>query len=207
MGSALSPLWDAEAIAVIGATERTGALGRLPVTYLQRYGYRGRILPINPSAETILDLPAYPSLRVAPGPVDLALVMVAAERVPDAIDDCTAAGVPVAVVMSSGFAEAGPEGKALQDEVVRRARAGGVRVVGPNCIGSVGFGTGQVASFSPMFGAEDVPVRHGSIGFVTQSGALGYGAVSLALARGLGLGWVVNTGNESDVGAVEVLTE
>ncbi|HEX6921037.1 MAG TPA: acetate--CoA ligase family protein [Actinomycetes bacterium] len=207
MGSSLAPLWDARSIAVIGATERTGALGRLPVAYLQRYGYRGRILPINPSAESVLGLPAYPSLRLAPGPVDLALVMVAAERVPDAIDDCAAAGVPVAVVMSSGFAEAGPEGKALQDEVVRRARAGGVRVVGPNCIGSVGFGTGQVASFSPMFGAEDVPVRDGSIGFVTQSGALGYGAVSLALARGLGLGWVVNTGNESDVGAVEVLTE
>lgn len=210
MASPLSPLWDARSVAVIGATERAGALGRLPVTFLQRYGYRGRILPVHPTAETVLGLPAYASVRAARDatgePVDLALVMVAAARVPDAIDDCAAAGVPVAVVMSSGFAESGEEGAALQDEAVRLARAGGVRLVGPNCIGTVGFETGQVTTFSPLFSADDVPMRSGSVGFVTQSGALGYGAVSLALARGLGLGWAVNTGNEADVDAVEVLT-
>jgi acyl-CoA synthetase (NDP forming) len=212
MVSPLSPLWDARAVAVVGATERPGALGGLPVSFLQRYGYGGRILPVNPSAGTVLGLAAHPSVaaaREATGePVDLALVMVAAARVPDAIDDCAAAGVPVAVVMSSGFAEAGAEGAALQDEAVRRARAGGVRLVGPNCIGTVGFATGQVSSFSPLFSAEDVPMPdEGSVAFVSQSGALGYGAVSLALARGLGLGWAVNTGNEADVDAVEVLTE
>jgi acetate---CoA ligase (ADP-forming) len=209
MVSPLSPLWAARSIAVIGATERVGALGRLPISYLQRYGFGGRILPVHPSAGSVLGLPAHVTVaaaRDASGPVDLALVMVAASRVPAAIDDCAAAGVPVAVVMSSGFAEAGPEGVALQEEVVRRARAGGVRVVGPNCIGTVGFATGQVSSFSPLFSADDVPMRAGSVGFVSQSGALGYGTVSLALARGLGLGWVVNTGNEADVDTVEVLT-
>ncbi|HEX6935147.1 MAG TPA: acetate--CoA ligase family protein [Actinomycetes bacterium] len=211
MASPLSPLWDARSVAVVGATERPGALGRLPVQFLQRYGYRGSILPVNPNAQTVLGLAAYPSVaaaRTSTGePVDLALVMVAAPRVPDAIDDCAAAGVPVAVVMSSGFAEAGDDGAALQSEAVRRARAGGVRLVGPNCIGTVGFATGQVTTFSPLFSADDVPMRAGSVGFVSQSGALGYGAVSLALARGLGLGWAVNTGNEADVDAVEVLTE
>ena len=212
MVSPLSPLWDARSVAVVGATERTGALGGLPVAFLQRYGYGGRILPVNPSADTVHGLPAHPSVaaaRQATGePVDLALVMVGAARVPDAIDDCAAAGVPVAVVMSSGFAEAGAEGAALQEEAVRRARAGGVRLVGPNCIGTVGFAAGQVSSFSPLFSAQDVPMpAAGSVGFVSQSGALGYGAVSLALARGLGLGWAVNTGNEADVDAVEVLTE
>jgi acyl-CoA synthetase (NDP forming) len=210
MASPLSPLWDARSVAVSGATERAGALGRLPVSFLQRYGYRGRILPVNPTAESVLGLPAYASVRAARDatgePVDLALVLLSAARVPDAVDDCAAAGVPVAVVMSSGFAESGEVGVALQDEVVRRARAGGVRLVGPNCIGTVGFSTGQVTTFSPLFSADDVPMRSGSVGFVTQSGALGYGAVSLALARGLGLGWAVNTGNEADVDAVEVLT-
>ncbi|MGH8970920.1 MAG: CoA-binding protein, partial [Actinomycetes bacterium] len=201
----LAPLWDAASIAVIGATERPGALGRLPITFLRRYGYPGRILPINPSSPTVLGLDAYPTVTAAPGPVELALVMVAADRVAAAVDDCVAAEVPVAVVMSSGFAESGPAGKALQDDVVRRARAGGMRIVGPNCIGTVGFATGQVSTFSPLFGADDVPMRSGSVAFVSQSGALGYGAVSLALARGLGLGWAVNTGNEADVGAVEVL--
>jgi acyl-CoA synthetase (NDP forming) len=209
MAHPLTPLWDARSVAVIGATERAGALGRLPVAFLQRYGYRGRILPVNPNASSVLGLPAHPSVaaaRAATGePVDLALVMVGADRVADAVDDCAAAGVPVAVVMSSGFAESGADGAALQAEVVRRARAGGVRLVGPNCIGTVGFGSAQVTSFSPLFSADDVPMRTGSVAFVSQSGALGYGAVSLALARGLGLGWMVNTGNEADVGAVEVL--
>ena len=212
MVSPLSPLWDARSVAVIGATERPGALGRLPVAFLQRYGYGGRILPVNPTAETVLGLPAYPSVAAARAttgePVDLALVMVAAARVPDAVDDCAAARVPVAVVMSSGFAEAGDQGAALQAEVVRRGAAGGVRIVGPNCIGTVGFATGQVSTFSPLFSADDVPMPSSStVGFVSQSGALGYGAVSLALARGLGLGWAVNTGNEADVDAVEVLIE
>lgn len=210
MASPLSPLWDARSVAVVGATERPGALGRLPVQFLARYGYRGSILPVNPNAQTVFGLAAYPSVAAARAstgePVDLALVMVAAPRVPEAIDDCAAAGVPVAVVMSSGFAEAGDDGAALQADAVRRARAGGVRLVGPNCIGTVGFATGQVTTFSPLFSADDVPMRAGSVGFVSQSGALGYGAVSLALARGLGLGWAVNTGNEADVDAVEVLT-
>lgn len=202
----LSALWNARSVAVIGATDRPGAIGRLPVAYLQRYGFPGRIHPVNPSAETVLGLRAYPSVTAIGEPVDLALVLVAAARVPDAIDDCAAAGVPVAVVMSSGFAEAGDAGQSLQDEVVRRARPGGVRVVGPNCIGTVGVANGQVTSFSPLFSADDVPMRAGSIGFVSQSGALGYGAVSLAMARGLNLGWVVNTGNEADVTTVEVLS-
>src|SRR5512134_1622703 len=120
MASLLSPLWDARSVAVVGATERPGALGRLPVQFLQRYGYRGSILPVNPNAQTVLGLASYPSVAAARAstgePVDLALVMVAASRVPDAIDDCAAAGVPVAVVMSSGFAEAGEDGAALQAE-------------------------------------------------------------------------------------------
>ncbi len=203
----LAALWDARRVAVIGATERAGALGRLPVEFLLRYGFEGEVLPVNPRAERILGLPCYPSVSEAPGPIDLAMVMVAAARVPEALDDCAAAGVPVAIVASSGFAEAGSEGAALQDEAVAKANAGGVRLVGPNCIGSVAFDRGLVASFSPLFSADDVPMRAGDVAFVSQSGALGYGAVSLAMERGLRLGWAVNTGNEADVTALEVLAE
>ncbi|MGH8867246.1 MAG: acetate--CoA ligase family protein, partial [Actinomycetes bacterium] len=202
---ALRPLWDARAVAVVGATERVGALGRLPVEFLLRYGYAGRVLPVNAKGGTVLGLPAYASLTECPGPVDLALILVAADRVPDVVTECAAAGVAAAVVMSSGFAETGEAGAKLQDEVVERARAGGLRLVGPNCIGTVGFHAGQVSAFSPMFAAETVPWQPGGVGFVSQSGALGYGAVSLALERGLPLGWAVNTGNEADVTAVEVL--
>jgi acetate---CoA ligase (ADP-forming) len=201
----LSALWNARSVAIVGASERPGSLGRLPVDYLLRYGYAGRILPVNPNAPAVQGLTCYPSVAAAPGPIDLALLLVAAARVPAAIDDCAAARVPVAIVGSSGFAEAGePE---LQRELVRRARAGGVRVVGPNCIGAVGADNRQVVSFSPLFSAPEVPFLGGSLAFVTQSGALGYGTVSLAYERGLGLGWIVNTGNEADVTAVEVLHE
>ncbi|MFD5467793.1 acetate--CoA ligase family protein [Kitasatospora sp. NPDC127059] len=205
--SAISALWNADSIAVIGATERKGALGRKPMDYLLRYGYKGRILPINPRGGEILGVPAYPSLREVPGPVDLALIMVSADRVAGAVDDCVAAGVPLAVIASSGFAETGPEGAALQERIVATARAGGLRLIGPNCIGAVSYNTRVLATFSPLFGADDVPFEPGTLGFVSQSGALGFGAASLALQRGLRPGWVVSTGNDADVTALEVLRE
>jgi acyl-CoA synthetase (NDP forming) len=203
----LSVLWDAKAIAVVGATDREGALGRLPVEHLQRYGYAGRIVPVNPKGGMVCGLAAQPSLTEAArsGAIDLALVMVPAAAAADVVREAGRVGIGVCVVMSSGFAETGPQGRQRQDELVRVAREAGVRLVGPNCIGSVGFGTGQVACFSPLFTADDVPSLSGRVGFATQSGALGYGAVSLALERGLGLGVAVNTGNEADVGTLEVL--
>ncbi|MGK4580710.1 acetate--CoA ligase family protein [Kitasatospora sp. HPMI-4] len=205
--SAISQLWEADSIAVIGATERAGALGRKPMDYLLRYGYKGRILPINPKAGEVLGVPAYPSLKDAPGPVDLALIMVSADRVAGAVDDCVAAGVPLAVIASSGFAETGPEGASLQARIVERARAGGLRLIGPNCIGAVSYNSRVLATFSPLFGADEVPFEPGSLAFVSQSGALGFGAASLALQRGLRPGWVVSTGNDADVTVLEVLQE
>jgi acetate---CoA ligase (ADP-forming) len=203
--TALSMLWSASSIAVVGASDRAGALGRLPVDFLQRYGYAGRVLPVRPDGAAVAGLPSYTSLRDCPPPVDLAMIMVAAERVPAAVEDCVAAGVPVAIVCTSGFAETGADGAATQESIVRVARAGGLRLLGPNCIGTVGVGTAQVSSFSPLFAGEHTRLVPGSLGFVSQSGALGYGAVSLAFERGLGLGWIVNTGNEADVTTVEAL--
>ncbi|MFH8788692.1 acetate--CoA ligase family protein [Streptomyces roseoverticillatus] len=205
--SAISALWNADSIAVIGATERPGALGRKPMDFLLRHGYKGRILPINPRGGEVLGVPAYPGLTDVQGPVDLALIMVAADRVPGAVDDCIAAGVPLAIIASSGFAETGEEGAALQDDLVTRARAGGLRLIGPNCIGAVSFNNRVLATFSPLFGAESVPFEPGTLAFVSQSGALGFGAASLALQRGLRPGWVVSTGNDADVTALEVLRE
>lgn len=206
--SPLAALWSARSVAVVGASDRPGSLGRLPVEFLQRYGYAGRILPVRPDGASVAGLPSHASVRECrrdQGPVDLAMVMVAAPRVLAAVQDCADAEVPVAVICTSGFAETGEEGAALQAEVVRAAHEGGVRLVGPNCIGSVGVAAGQVSSFSPLFSGERTELVPGAVGFVSQSGALGYGAVSLAFERGLGLGWVVNTGNEADVSAVEVM--
>ncbi|GIG57838.1 CoA-binding protein [Longispora fulva] len=222
-------LWSARSIAVVGASGRAGSLGRLPVEYLLRYGYSGQILPINPTATEICGLRAYPSLAAA-GPVDLALIMVGADKAVAAVAECAAHGVPVAILGASGFAEAGaPE---LQEQLL--AARGGTRILGPNCIGAATLATGLVASFSPWFagaattlradtnplaGSEVVPGRaivqgrhtnirsRTAVALVSQSGALGFGAASLAVDRGLPLGWVVTTGNEADVTALEVLTE
>ncbi|MGO1056033.1 acetate--CoA ligase family protein [Crossiella sp. CA198] len=202
---ALAALWSARSVAVIGASERPGALGGRPVEFLLRYGYQGRVLPVHPTNETVFGLPAYPKVAACPGPVDLAMIMVAADRVPAAIEDCVAAGVRAAIVCSSGFAETGAEGARRQETLVAQAKAGGLRILGPNCIGSVGVASGQVTSFSPLFEAPSTRLVPGSLALVSQSGALGFGAVSLAFERGLGLGWSVSTGNEAEVTALEVL--
>ena len=200
----LSALWSASSIAVIGATERVGAMGRLPVEYLQRFGFAGRILPINPKGGTVLGITAYPSIESIPGHIDLALIMVPAGSVRDAVTHCAAAGVKVAIVMSSGFAETGEEGARAQADLVAIARAGGMRLVGPNCIGAVGGEHRVLATFSPVFASESTPLPHGPVALVSQSGALGFGALSLGLERGVPIGIAITTGNEADVTASEI---
>lgn len=201
----ISALWSARSVAVVGATDRPAALGRLPIEFMKRFGYMGTLYPVRPDGAPVAGLKSYRSIAECPAPVDLVMIMLAADRVVDTLDDCARAGARTVIVCSSGFAETGVAGQALQDDLVAAARAGGLRLVGPNCIGSVGVGNAQVTCFSPLFGGQDTTLVDGPLGFVSQSGALGYGAVSLAYERGLGLGWVVNTGNEADVSALEVM--
>jgi acyl-CoA synthetase (NDP forming) len=198
-------LWSARSVAVVGASERPRALGRLPIEFMKRFGYSGFLYPVRPDGVPVAGLRSYRSVAECPTPVDLVMIMLSADRVGQALDDCISAGALAVMVCSSGFAETGPAGQVLQDDLVAAARAGGLRLVGPNCIGSVGVHNAQVTSFSPLFEGPDTTLVDGQLGFVSQSGALGYGAVSLAYERGLGLGWVVNTGNEADVGALEVM--
>jgi len=203
---ALRALWAAHSVAVVGASTRAGHPGRLAVEFLLHYGYSGRILPIHPTASEIAGVPAYPSVQAAGG-AELALILVPAAAVEAAVDDCAAACVRVAIVGSSGFAETGAEGRAAQDRLVARARAAGMRLVGPNCIGAAGFANGLVASFSPLFSGAQTTLTPGGIGFASASGALGFGTVSLALERGMGLFAAVSTGNEADATALEALAE
>lgn len=206
--SPLSALWSASSIAIIGATERAGAMGRLPIDYLLKYGYGGRILPVNPKGGTIMGLPVYRGIGEAAQDLDaaieLALIMVPAGAVQQAVTDCAEAGVRVCVVMSSGFGEVDDDGRRRQDELVRVARERGMRLVGPNCIGSVGGPLSVLATFSPVFSSDNTPRPDGPLALVSQSGALGFGALSLGLERDLPVGIAVTTGNEADVTAEEV---
>lgn len=205
MGS-LSALWSAQSIAVVGATERTGAMGRAPIEYLQRAGYQGVIYPINPKGGTILGLAAYENIAEVKAPIELALIMLPAALVKAALIECGKAGVGVVIVMSSGFAEAGPDGAIAQDELVAISNQYQMRMIGPNCIGAIGGALGLVASFSPVFAAATTKVAAGSIALVSQSGALGFGMYSLGMDAGVPIGIVVTTGNEADVSAIEVAT-
>jgi acetate---CoA ligase (ADP-forming) len=203
----LSALWSAKSIAVIGATERAGAMGRAPIEYLQRYGYKGEIYPVNPKGGTILGLTAYTSVTDIKSKVELALIMVPAALVEESLKQCGIAGVGVVIVMSSGFAEADEAGAQAQARLFEIAQQYKMRMVGPNCIGAVGGGQGLVASFSPVFAGASTQVAAGSVALVSQSGALGYGMYSLGMDAGLPIGAVVTTGNEADVTALEVARE
>ena len=203
----LRPLWAAQTIAVVGATERVGAIGRLPIEYLTKFGFEGFIAPVNPKGGTILGLPAFQSMAEIPQHIELALIMVPASSVREAVKDCAAAGVDVAIVMSSGFGEVDPDGQIAQQELVDIARADGMRLVGPNCIGSVGGAHRVMATFSPVFSSESTPLPAGNVALVSQSGALGFGALSLGLERGVPIGIAITTGNEADVTATEVAAQ
>ncbi|OIQ83353.1 succinyl-CoA synthetase subunit alpha [mine drainage metagenome] len=205
--SQLSVLWSARSIAVIGATERIGAMGRLPIEYLQRFGYEGFIAPVNPKGGSILGLPTFSSLPQVDREIDLALILVPAEAVEQAVRECADAGVKTCIVMSSGFAEIGHEGLAAQAKLVEIARTSGMRLLGPNCIGVVGGQHRIYATFSPVFGALSTTAPSGDLALISQSGALGFGALSLAQERSVPLGVAITTGNEADVSAVEIADE
>ena len=179
-------------------------MGRLPLEYLQKYGYAGEIFPVNPKGGEILGLKAFDNVKNIGKKIDLALIMVPANFVKEAVQDCADAKVGVAIVMSSGFAEADEAGAVAQDELLAIAKKSGMRLVGPNCIGSAGGASKLAATFSPVFSGPTTPLEGGNIALVSQSGALGYGIYSLAVDRSLPIGFVVTTGNEADVTALEV---
>ena len=206
MSQAISWLWRARSIAIVGASDREGAMSRLPISYLKRFGFQGKIYPINPKGGEIAGISAYKSIKDVPEQVDLALIMVPVTAAKDAVRECAEAGVAIATVMGSGFAESGEAGQVLQDEITSIAKELGMRIVGPNCIGSVGSDAKLLATFSPVFNSPSTELARSGLALISQSGALGYGTYSLGADRSLPIGVVVTTGNEADVSAMEVST-
>lgn len=199
----LDALFSPRSIAVVGASDARGRIGGVPVDLLRRMGWPGRILPVNPRARTIQGLPAFASLREVGEPIDLAVLAVPQSAIDATMDDAAAAGVRAAVVFTAGFAEVGGEGEAAQRRLSARAREAGIRVVGPNCLGVMNCRERMYATFSPAPGIG--VARAGSIGLVSQSGAFGAYAYSLARDRGIGLSVWASTGNEADVQVADVI--
>ena len=202
--SALAGLLSPRGVALVGVSGRPGNPMARPLRYLREHGFAGGIYPVNPGYSELEGLPCYPTLADVPGPVDLVLVLVPAERAADAVREAGAAGASAAVVFASGFAETGEEGAAAQRELVAAGRETGVRVLGPNCQGVVHTADGLVATFTA---AADRPLPPGrGVAYVGQSGAVGGSVLDMACEMGLGLSAWVSTGNQADLDLVEVST-
>ncbi|WP_026875936.1 GNAT family N-acetyltransferase [Jiangella gansuensis] len=189
-------------VAVVGASRSRDKVGQTLVRNLVLSGFTGPVYAVNRAARAITGLPAYRSVRDIPGEVDLAVVAVPADAVTDVVLDCAAKGVRGLVVVSSGFAETGePAGRSRQAELVRLARAHGMRIVGPNCLGIVN--TDPEHSLNASLAAVLPPP--GRVGFFSQSGALGSAILGDGAARGLGLSTFVSAGNRADVSGNDLL--
>jgi acyl-CoA synthetase (NDP forming) len=188
-------------VAVVGASRRPDTFGGLAFRHVLANGFRGELYPVNPNADFVGSRHASPSVAQVAGTVDLAIVAVPAETVPDVARDCAEAGVAALVVISAGFAEAGPAGAARLAELLEVCRSNGMRLVGPNCMGVVN--THPDVSLTATFARADVPA--GTIGFVSQSGAFGAAAIDGVSKRGIGLSAFVSLGDKADLSSNDLL--
>jgi len=193
--------FDARSVAVIGASRRHDTIGQTLVRNLVLGDYQGRVYVVNPAAQSVAGLPAYRSVGDIADPVDLAIVAVPAESVQEVVLDCAAKGVHGLVVISSGFAETGEEGRRRQRQLVGLARSYGLRLIGPNALGIINTDADVSlnASLSTL-----MPPR-GRAGFFCQSGALGVAILEKVSRRGLGLSTFVSAGNRADVSGNDLL--
>jgi len=199
----LRALVSPRSIAVIGASDDPTRIGGRPLGYMLRSGFQGPIWPVNPKREVIQGLPAFASVDALPEAPDAVIVAVPAAVVPETLEACAAKGAKAAVVFSSGFAEMGDEGRQAQDRIRSIARAGGIRVLGPNCLGVFNAHNGWIATFSSS--VEREPPAPGPVAVASQSGAYGSHAFALLRARGVDTGIMITTGNEADVDLADAI--
>lgn len=199
----LSRLFTPRSIAVVGASATPGKIGAMPVSLLRQHGYDGRILPINPRADSIQGLPAAPDLAALDTDVDLVILAVPAAHAAQALQSARPDQVGGAVVFTSGFSETGAEGVAMQEALCAIARERGIRLLGPNCLGYMNVRHKVYATFSPA--PANGAVALGGIGMVSQSGAFGAYAYCMARERGLGLSHWISTGNEADIDVADCI--
>lgn len=194
----LDPIFKPRSVAFVGASNSLRKWGGRVLAMALDAGFPGAIYPVNQREERVQGLKAYPALADIPDQIDLAVITVPAAQVPSIFEQAAAKGVRGAVVISSGFAEVGEEGRRLQEEIKAIAREGGIRFVGPNCMG-IWSAAGRLSL------CFDSHLRPGPISFVSQSGTLGSYLGQLAMAKGYGLSKFINTGNMADITFAEYL--
>jgi acetyltransferase len=191
-GNPLDVMFMPRSVAVIGASEREGSIGRAVLSNLIDSDFPGTVYAVNPFAHTVLALPSYPTITAVPEKVDLAVITTPAEAVLEVVRDCVAAKVPACVIISAGFKETGPAGAALEQAILAEAR-GKMRIVGPNCLGIMNPYYGLNATFTAQMATP------GNVGFISQSGAMFSAILDWSLQENVGFSSFVSTGSMVDV--------
>ncbi|MGI9128575.1 MAG: acetate--CoA ligase family protein [Roseomonas sp.] len=197
-----SALLNPRRIALIGGSSDPKRLTARAQVYLRKHGFTGDLFPINPSAETILGERAYPRLADVPGDIDLAYLLLGTQHVEGQIAAVAEKRIPVAAILADGFAEAGDEGRALQERLLATAKAAGVRLLGPNSMGLVNLNARTACSVNAALEAESLPAGH--IALVSQSGSMMGAIMARGAPRGMGFSHLIGTGNEADLTASEI---
>jgi acetyltransferase len=195
----LTPLFEPRSVAIVGASETPGKVGTVLLSNMLSAGYRGPLFAVNPKYSAVGGVPCYPSVGKIPADVDLAVVATPARTVPEVIEECGKAGVRSAVVITAGFSEVGAAGAKLERALLENARRGGVRLVGPNCLGIARPALGLNATFAR--GAA-LP---GSLGLVSQSGAVCAAMLDWATPNKVGFSSIVSLGGSSDIDFGEII--
>ena len=203
MNRTLDALLNPQSVAVIGASNTPARIGGRPINNLILTGFKGKVYPVNPKYTEVQGLPAYTDITKLPGPIDCAIVAVPAAGLVETIRACADSGVRSAVVFTSGLAEIGAQGAAIQQELTAIAQAADMRMVGPNCLGVAAPSENWYGTFA-NFPSMNL-VRSGSLGIISQSGAYGSHLYMAAQLRGLGVRYWVTTGNEADIDVAEVI--
>ena len=190
----LDPIFSPKSVAVIGATENVGSVGRTILENLIKGNFPGKVFPVNPKRDTVLGVKAYPSITAVPETPDLAVIITPPPTVPGIVRDCGAKGVKGVIIISAGFKEIGPVGVELERQVLEEATKAGIRIVGPNCLGVMVPGN----KFNATFAAD--MAKPGSVGFISQSGALCTAILDWSLKENVGFSAFVSLGSMLDIG-------
>jgi len=190
----LDAILKPKSVAVIGATEKVGSVGRTVLWNLMSTPFGGPIFPVNPTRSSVLGIKAYPNISAVPEKVDMAVITTPAASVPNIIKECADAGLPGAVIISAGFKETGPAGVELERQILAHARRSGMRIIGPNCLGVMNPINGVNATFASAI------ARRGNVGFISQSGALCTAVLDWSLKEMVGFSAFVSIGSMLDIG-------
>jgi acetyltransferase len=196
---ALDYIFNPKRVAVVGATQKEGSVGRTVLWNLISSPFGGTVYPINPNHDSILGIKAYSSLKAVSDPLELVVITTPAPSVPPLVSECADLGVKAVIVISAGFKETGPEGAELERQIMEQARRGNMRIIGPNCLGVMNPGNGFNATFAAGI------ARPGNVGFISQSGALCTAVLDWSFYENVGFSAFVSVGSMLDIGWADLI--